>query len=937
MSDINYNDKLVNFLHDPIDKCFEIQGHEERANEYSKSIDVTVKKEDYRYSDIIASTMERSLLPPKDKNNEKLYQEFNEIRHPFSTGKIEVNYENALENFKEALKSILSSIKNLDDKKKFYYLWRNLENDLVDKINDNELKKIIPLLPADTRIPDHSIWEHLKITSALNAYDIDGTKIQNNSLFLFSIGPVQSFISQSKKAQDFFWGSFILSYFTFEAIKVIIEKFGPTSIIYPDLNKQPLMDYYIEKNINIEVKNSNSDKLNFASIPNRFVAIIGETQQEEIKNIVGEIRQKFDTIKNNFIEKLYEKFELNKKDKNNTKNFIIGQLSDFPQIYWVALPWRKEGENYNDISIDDVKDFFNDTKINNWKELSEFALNTRNQHGELEYRDVNIGFLYPVLYSVLEKSMGAIKNAREFRQKEEKGRKCILCGEKNVVFYKKTELEKNKTEDEIRKKKLFSKENFIFNNEIPLKYLRNGEGLCSLCFMKRTFDVYLKSLDKNLPDINFPSVVEVAVADFKEKIREFEEYKKYEDKINEYLGNQKVKGLPKLNKEMIDGTLFYEDNLEADKIKEEFGINISESNINELKEHLKKIYKKAESEPNKYYSLIHFDGDNMGKWLSGEKLPDIENAYNSQTWEKIDENFKNVIKKKIKEVNSSDDPNAIRTRKLLTPAIHSSISTALKNYTLNFARKIIEEEHFGKIIYAGGDDVLAFVNLKDIFDIIEKLRFSFSGQVKFNNSSIEIDLNNKNGFVEKDGVYILTLGEKATISMGVVIAHYKEPLGNVIKRVFELEEKAKDNDRDSVAIGVIKKSGETEEYVAKWIGEDENNEKIRFINLVKDILDKFNQKNNKYISANFIKNLEEEFKYLKSEDVESLFKAEIKRLLERAFNSKVKSDDKEKEKKENQQFLEDTNKLLLKLYLFCKDIKDFISILNILAFIKRGV
>lgn len=63
--------------------------------------------------------------------------------------------------------------------------------------------------------------------------------------------------------------------------------------------------------------------------------------------------------------------------------------------------------------------------------------------------------------------------------------------------------------------------------------------------------------------------------------------------------------------------------------------------------------------------------------------------------------------------------------KILTPAIHSAISTALRNYAIEFVRKIVEEEHLGKLIYAGGDDVLAFVNLKDLFDVMEKLRWAF--------------------------------------------------------------------------------------------------------------------------------------------------------------------------------------------------------------------
>jgi CRISPR-associated protein Cmr2 len=160
-------------------------------------------------------------------------------------------------------------------------------------------------------------------------------------------------------------------------------------------------------------------------------------------------------------------------------------------------------------------------------------------------------------------------------------------------------------------------------------------------------------------------------------------------------------------------------------------------------------------------------------------LPEIQYAYNSEVWGILPEDFKKDLQRYT--------PN-----KILTPAIHSAISTALRNYAIEFVRKIVEEEHLGKLIYAGGDDVLAFVNLKDLFDVMEKLRWAFSGHIKFENGEIRVDTTNNSGFVLKDGVYYLTMGKNATCSMGVVIAHYKEPLKIVIDKVFEMNKKAKE-------------------------------------------------------------------------------------------------------------------------------------------------
>jgi len=51
-------------------------------------------------------------------------------------------------------------------------------------------------------------------------------------------------------------------------------------------------------------------------------------------------------------------------------------------------------------------------------------------------------------------------------------------------------------------------------------------------------------------------------------------------------------------------------------------LEISDSDLKELKEKLKILTK--DKKPSSYYAVILLDGDNMGKWLSGEKLPPIE-------------------------------------------------------------------------------------------------------------------------------------------------------------------------------------------------------------------------------------------------------------------------------------------------------------------------
>lgn len=869
-----FTEKLKAFLHDPIDKCFDIPTHIERAKKYAEKIGVSnIEKE--KGSDQIASCMERSLLPKDIK------QPFNEIRHPFSEAKLStgnLNKEDIFKKMEEIYSKIGSEILNQDDKKKFFFLWRNLENIIFEELKKEEWVKYLSLLPADTRIPDHSIWEHLKVTSAIKAYWDDENKLllQNNSLFLFTLGPVQNFISQARKTQDFYIGSFILSYLTFKAMEIIINKYGPTNIIYPDLYKQPLMDLWINKNL-FKLPDFEEELIQIPTIPNRFVAILPTTDKNEIVKLANDIKEHIKNCVNQATFGILKELNINYE---NIKIKIDSQLDEFPEVYWVAVPWKIIER---DLSFEDLKDFFDKDFLNNHQKIWDFA----SKNGE---NSPNIGLLYELIYSALERSIGARKNIRKFNQPnvEEKGRKCSVCGERDVIFFKESQ-----NKDKFTKYNPYTLD-LTDKKQVPVKLIEDGEGLCSVCFLKRTFEIYLENeVSKIFDNLTFPSTAEVASADFKEKAlnKAPNEYFEYQDKLIKFLSDiPKVLPLQKLKilfnkKDNIEGSWFYEENLTQKYISKELGISLSKDQIKELRNTLKKLTDKI-GKPNSYYAVLRLDGDNMGKWLSGELLPSIEYSYNSTVWREL-EKYEIEIEeddKKIK-MNFKEALLKYSPQKILTPAIHASISTALRNYTLEFVREIVEKEHLGKLVYAGGDDVLAFVNLKDLFDVMQKLRWAFSGQINIENGEIKIDLNTQTGFVEKNGKYLLTMGPKATASMGVVIAHYKTPFQIVIKKVFEAEKIAKKEGKNGFAICLMKRSGEERLAKAKWSYDGKNT-----IEILKIIAKAFDEENKEgYIAKSFIQKLNSEFSRLKENGhfiaTGNIFNVELLRLLKRSYNS----------------------------------------------------
>ena len=123
------------------------------------------------------------------------------------------------------------------------------------------------LLPADTRIPDHSIWEHKRVTSAIAG------ALPKPAFLLFAVGPVQEFIATARKTQDLWAGSYLLSYLSWSAMKVVAEEFGPDSLIFPDLCRQPFADkWLIDKGLKID--KPKSEQISSPTLPNRFFAIV---------------------------------------------------------------------------------------------------------------------------------------------------------------------------------------------------------------------------------------------------------------------------------------------------------------------------------------------------------------------------------------------------------------------------------------------------------------------------------------------------------------------------------------------------------------------------------------------------------------------------------------------------------------------------------------
>lgn len=570
-------------------------------------------------------------------------------------------------------------------------------------------------------------------------------------LFLFTLGPVQSFIAQARKTQDLYAGSKLLSDLI-EKAKVKLNEFKNlkkiqnVNFIFPDES----------------IKHK----------PNRFLA---EIETSDVKGIGKELKdfveEEFKKIAENALSTLSVNPQMEKSFKEQIKNFL--------QIYWVALPLT---DNYSEE------------------------------------------------YSKVERYLGAVKNVRFFHQLGETGRKCSLCGERNVLVYRKTSSGKIPE---------YTPEYAI---ELKNEYKLNpGEGLCAVCFTKRFYKAD-----------GFPSTAEIAAMDWLQKT-----------------SSENKTAYKKLFKN-FDEQLYYEENLRKEYLKKYDHRFKDGKSLDDAKKHLKRLYDEI-GRPPKYYALIMLDGDNMGRWLSGEFLED---------------------KTQLKEFHK-------RLSKEL--GIYAEYVDGKKN------EKGLIKSPKGQVVYAGGDDVLAFINLKHLLPVMNDLRKKFP---KFE------DL----GFKLKDN-------PKSSASAGIVIAHYKTPLSEVLKWARKMEKEAKEEGgRDAFAIAVLKHSGEINKTVWKW-GLNENGESRRtelLEELVKELQD-----DKRGFSNTFIKNLNIEF--MKLDEIEDKWvKTELKRLLDRACQIKGDKETKDKKVKKWQNELFD-------LYIDSPTKDNFLSFLNIADFLARRI
>lgn len=727
-------------------------------------------------------------------------------------------------------------------RKALFTLWR-FGPELREEADNGKLGELWKLLPADTRIPDHSIWDHLDLVSAFAgafAADPQGEA----ALLALSIGPVQSFIAAARKMEDLWAGSHLLARLAWQAMRVVCERLGPDAILFPRLRGVPQVDLWLRdecglpdalfKDCDWQRSKTDGNPLFAAVLPNRFVAVVPAAQAREIAEAVQkEVRQWLQELGQKTLRRLLDAAGLKGENLHCHKQ-MREQLEGFPEVHWAAVPFSliraRNAQKQTDLDVsalaEAMRPFFG-AKTGQpcgfldkpaWRLLQK-ELQAKDGQGRSFFAP-NPGALYPAVQDLAERVLAAAKTLRPFQQSTQAGWRCTLTGEAEWLAADAKHLHVPAGQ---RADTLWTR----IAQKRPA-WARKGEHLSALPAIKRLWPtLFAEEVSQALGgkkevDRFVVSTHTMALAHQldqwlqKGRLMSVSELDKLNDKIDQLDCKSKRVALPRRLEEARTDT---DSGRRALMIARKLPALLDSADEKPLSEEaatFRHTVRQTLARSNEsgqdmalenYYSLLLMDGDRMGAWVSG-----TDDKYAITYLE----SFHTQVREKFKDHAAQNAEH----KRPLSPGRHMAISGALNDFSLTVVRHIVEEEYLGRLIYAGGDDVFAMLPVADLLPAMQRLRHAYSGHDPAHEGGYGKDkgrLTLQQGFAMLNGRLMRMMGERATASCGAVIAHHQAPLSAVIRELHKAEKCAKnEGGRNAFSITVIKRSGGALRLTAKW-------------------------------------------------------------------------------------------------------------------------
>ncbi len=487
-------------------------------------------------------------------------------------------------------------------------------------------------------------------------------------------------------------------------------------------------------------------------IPNKYIAVFDDLSQAQ--HAAAQSQQQIKTQWQQICNKVWQEI-------------IAGQRSNETLNIWL----RQTGVDPNNPNADQVK-------LDALFEIYWAIVDRKEDQTYENYSD---------WFATAESRLAARKRLRDFKAKEEPGEKSAISGEREVLHGSGTH------SSEIQQ---FWKSVATARSHSPKDIDQEGkEHLDAIDTIKR-FSMEAKVIIINGKPFQkpFPSTSSVATASFVEQlirstIKPTDELK---DALKSWYGvtNKQLRsnardttqGIPYLERKanssdyqwilQCDGDLYFAETFVPRRLKENYGIpltfegeNLAKRGNTVLRALLHATDALKITRPTPYYAVIQMDGDKMGILLSGVK----------------------------------DERE------------HREISKALSSFARETAVDLVEKQYPAKLVYAGGDDVLAFAPLardtmetgqpRHVLDLVDRLQKRYQETIR---EALPQPRDEKRV-------------KEITASTGIVIAHHYTSLAYVLRSAREAEDSAKKRyGKDALVVTLIRRSGEQTRVGCHW-------------------------------------------------------------------------------------------------------------------------
>lgn len=603
----------------------------------------------------------------------------------------------------------------------------------------------------------------------------------SKQLLKLQIGPVQDFIAQARSTRDLWSGSYLLSWLMAAGAKALVAAAGANkaAVISPTLEGQPIYDFQCDRSVlgathsNDAILTPNFTNILVAELPEKVASAATRAMEEAIR-----------AERDNIAQACWQKLKKAGLVTDEEAGRFFAQIQGFPTITWQLTPAPPGTTAATLLAGVPLADSLR-SKVESAAASGDF---------------------FPAQITRNSWELDAVRALREFRGWSPGAgghEKDSLTGrEEAVVGGKRWWTDHFEWRDESphgkrqRLLRLKDRNGQRWESELwPVLFRerQQDDWFGALQLIKRLWHwAYLaespwnlRSTQKREPlgkEFPFPSTPQIAIHDPAKNIREY--------------------------------------------LTEQFAAAL-EDEIEERQAH------------SPYFAVLAMDGDHMGAWLGGE--------------------------------NNPDGP---------TKQFRSDLSARLSNFALHCVRPIVEACD-GRLIYAGGEDVLALLPADTAVECARFLRAAYRGEsgfipqiqdlaarlrqhhldngyeeppdrdekkpemsaflvaaqrgtlfaavagktgtLGFDPSLTAADSGKRRELRLPGGILADALGQLPAgaaipdVSAGLAIAHFKEPLQDVVQAALAAEKRAKnDLGRAALAVTLVKHSGETVKWGCRW-------------------------------------------------------------------------------------------------------------------------